>query len=574
MYGKRVYALFGLTIILVLILANCGSAETPSEEGTAIPVDSVPATPAPDEPVETPQTEPVTLRVGWLEPVDCWNPYALCESYYLHADLVADFFMAFGSTPNCDAEPRLYESWEIAEDGLSVTYNLFDGITFSDGTPVDAQAVVEFLEWTATSFPEFIGIPTVMEAAEVLDKYTFLIKTSVPVGRNFVEQDGTFNSLEPLHIWGELTIDEIFTFDPYPPIGTGPYTLTEWEPGSYLILDAREDYHRGKPPIDRIIVQIFTNADALLSSLRTGDIDLSQAGMPPETYDILVEEPNITVEERVAVDKYDLNFNVYPYGIKHKAIEDPVIREAIDYAINRQQLIDVALLGHGVLCPTNWACAPNGTDQVNPDLTVTPYDPDRAIQLLDGAGYLDNDGDGIRETTDGSPLEFRLFYELEDPPQITIADLLSGFMREIGIALDVQAMEYGEMSHGVLSGRDFDMVLIRNWTDSHATGKMDWFDTCWSADAGDVGRNFPGYCNEEVDELIYEAWYAIDEDVFTESLFKAQAIIYAERPYITLAGINRIQAYRNDHFEFPSGTCHANSGGMYSYLGIMEAIVK
>jgi peptide/nickel transport system substrate-binding protein len=287
-----------------------------------------------------------------------------------------------------------------------------------------------------------------------------------------------------------------------------------------------------------------------------------------------MENPNITVEERFAIDKYDLNFNVYPYGIKHPAIEDPVVREAIDYAINRQQLIDVALLGHGALCPTNWACPPNATDQINPDLTVTPYDPERAKKLLDEAGYIDNDGDGLRETSDGLPLEFRLFYQLEDPPQLTVADLLVGFMREIGIALEVQAMEYGEISHGVLTGRDFDLVLIRNFTDTHATGKMDWDDTCWSADAGDIGRNYPGYCDEEVDELIYEAWYAVDEVVFTEALFKAQEMLYQARPYISLVGINRIQAYRNDRFEFPMGTCHAHAGGMYSYLGIMGASVK
>jgi peptide/nickel transport system substrate-binding protein len=470
----------------------------------------------------------------------------------------------------------LVDSWEVSEDGFSTTIHLVEGITYSDGVAVNASVAASYIEWFAST-PElapWFGTTNFLTSAEALDERNVRITTEIPMGRSFVMADGLFMVLNSLAVWGDISGGELFTFQGFPPVGTGPYTVEEWEPGSYVIYEAREDYQREKPPIDRLIQQIFANPDALVSALLAGEIDLTQPRMPPETYDILVSAPNVTVEERVATEKYNLNFNMSPFGVRHPAVADLAVREAIDYAIDRQAIIDIALLGHGALCPTNWACAPNMVDQINPDLVVTPYDPAKANQILDEAGYTDIDGDGIRETADGLPLDFRLFYELEDPPQLTVSDMLSGYLAEIGIAVDVQALEHGEMVQGVLSERDFELVLFNMYTDMHGPGGMDYTGSCWAADAGPNGRNYPGYCNEDLDNLVYEAWYTLDEDVFYDSLYEAQALVAQERPYITIAGVNKIQAFRDDRFEFPFGICHELEGGMFSYMGIMNAVVK
>lgn len=130
--------------------------------------------------------------------------------------------------------------------------------------------------------------------------------------------------------------------------------------------------------------------------------------IPPETYDALVSDPNITVEEKEPFDGvlYWLVFNLYEGGLKHSAVDDPAVREAIDYAINKQQIVDVGLLGHGSLLPTGWI---GKTDvELNPEIEITPYDPAMAIQILDEAGYLDTDGDGVRETPEGDPVALPL----------------------------------------------------------------------------------------------------------------------------------------------------------------------
>jgi len=571
MKRKSLYNKMILGLMLLVLLAACGGTPTP----TAAPE----VEPPPDEgpaPTTLPEEdEPVVLRVGWLEPIDSWNPF-ISESFWTWGELVYDFWLAKGSDPSCTPESRLVETWEVSSEGSVTTLKLAEGITFSDGTPVDARAAADYIEYFAGNpdLAPWFGTMSFLDTVEVLDELTLKITTVEPLGRSFIANDGIYMALLPLSVWGELEGAEVYMIEAYPPLGTGPFEVTEYEPGNYAIYDARPEYHRGKPPIDRIIQIFYSNAEALVSALLSGEIDLSAGYMPPETYDTLMAAPHITVEERPATDKLNLYFNMSEFGVRHPAVADQAVRDAIDLAIDRQKVLDVALLGHGTLCPTNWACLPNMADQINPDLTVTPFDPAQANQILDDAGYLDTDGDGIRETPDGLPLNFRLNFELEDPPQLTVVDMLSADLGTIGIAVEPQALEHGEMAQGVLSERDFDLLIYNMYTDAFGPGGMDYAGSCWAADAGANGRNYAGYCNEDVDNLIYESWYSLDDETFYGSFFEAQAIIAGEKPFVTIVGRNKIQAFNNEKFEFPFGICHDVGGGMFGYLGIMDAVVK
>ena len=111
--------------------------------------------------------------------------------------------------------------------------------------------------------------------------------------------------------------------------------------------------------------------------------------------------------------------------------------------------------------------------------------------------------------------------------------------------------------------------------DSHDIdpASMDFWYSCWAADAGSGALNYPGYCDEEMDELVYEWWYATDPEARWEPMFRAQEILNQDRPIIILAGQNSLQAYRNDRFEFPFDTCDV-SLGMMSPQGLLNATVK
>lgn len=590
MKAQRTFIIFAIFLAVSMLLASCSSptpATTENENEVVQQTEEaepVQATEAPQAATESPTAateappasdEPVTLRVGWLRAIDCFNPNS-CKYIWEWGDLSYDMFVGKGSDDYCTAVPtRLLDGWKMSEDGKTWTLTLADNITYSDGTPFNAQAAADFLTWFSTNPNLAVVLPTTssFESVTVLDDKTLELKTKDPVP-SFQTADGKYFYATPLHIWNDVPEDQLFTYDLYPPVGTGPYTVAEYEPGSRLILEARDDYFRGKPPIDKIIVQFYANADALTNALLAGEIDMTPPQMPPETYDILKADPNVTIFEQEAARKYEMNFNLSPKGKQHPAVLDPKLREAVDFAIDKQQLVDIALLGHGKVCPTNVACAPTAGNQINPDLTATPYDPQVANQLLDEAGYVDSDGDGVREMPDGTPLNFRLYYQVEEVAELTMAEVVSDFLKDIGVSTEIEALEIGEMNVAALEQRDYDLLIRNNYTDILAANNFKYNLSCLAADLGTVLSNFSGYCNPDMDNLMWGSFAALNEADYTDLLFQAEAILNKERPFITLAGINKIQAYRSDRFEFPQQICFEPEAGLMSFEGVMNAKAK
>jgi peptide/nickel transport system substrate-binding protein len=567
--SKYLWLTVAALLVLALLLVSCGprAAPTTTAPGEA-PVQPTEEQVQPEE-VEK---EPVILRVGGLEDVDCWNPWS-CTSIWFFGHLVYEGFTDHGSaSTGCAGVPRLADSWEASEDGLTWTIKLHEGVTFNDGTPVTAQTIVDFVDWwNSTELITHVAETLSMESIEAIDDLTLQYTTGDPI-INSPDYDYIWWYMAPPGIWGELDDETLYSFESFPPVGTGPFVVTEHEPGSHVIYDAREDYYRGKPPIDRVVYQIYANNDALVSALLSGEIDLTLPFMPPESYEQLASGANVTVEEKPPGAWHELIFNMHPEGNKNAAIDDPKVREAIDYAIDKDKLIDVALFGHGITCATNWGCGPNYENELNPDLKVTPFDLGKAGQLLDDAGYVDTDNDGIRESPGGEPLVFGLSYQAEVPSQLVMADLIAGWLKEIGIEVDVEALELTTWYATILDERNFDMAID---TEPHDIdpASMDFWYSCWSADAGSGALNFAGYCNDEMDGLIYEYWYSDDLEGRWEPMFKAQEILNQDRPIIILAGQNSLQAYRNDRFEFPTDTCDVGLG-MMDPLSLLNATVK
>lgn len=579
--GILYWLMFAALLMLVLGLTACSPAatqepevatESPGEEMDEAEASTEEPSVMTEEPELEAEKEPVILRVGGLDDIDCWNPHS-CTSIWFYGHLVFEGFTDHGAaSKGCEGVPRLADSWEVSDDGLTWTVNLHEGITFNDGTPVTAQTIVDFIDWwNSTDLIYHTAETLSMESYEAIDDLTLQYTTLDPIV-NSPDYDFIWWYMGPPHIWGELDNDTLWGFESYPPVGTGPYVVTEHEPGSHVIFDAREDYYRGKPPIDRVVYQIYANNDALISALLAGEIDLTLPWMPPESYDQLSSASNVTVEEKHPGAWHELIFNMHPEGNKNPAIEDPKVREAVDYAIDKETLIDIALLGHGITCPTNWGCGPNYESELNPDLVVTPFDLAMANQILDEAGYMDTDGDGIRETPDGEPLAFRLTTQAEVPSQLVMADLIAESLSEIGIGVEVEVLELTTWYATILDERDFDMAID---TEPHDIdpASMDFWYSCWSADAGSGALNFAGYCNEEMDELVYAFWYSDDLEGRWEPMFQAQEMLNQDRPIVILAGQNSLQAYRNDRFEFPMDTCDVGLG-MMDPLSLLNATVK
>lgn len=560
-----------LIIIAAMLLGACAEdVAPPAPAATTVPDVEVPDVPDVEEPEVD---EPVVLRVGAMYPQDCWNPFS-CTGVWYFSHLVIEGFTDHGTTSSgCEGVPRLAETWEVSEDGRTWTIKLHEGITFSDGTPFNAETAKWNID-TLYQDPELVvwfAETLSLESVEVIDELTFSYTTFDPI-INSPDYDWQWWYMLSPSVWGDIRGTDVYMFEAYPPIGTGPYTVTEHVPGSYIIFDARDDYYRGKPPIDRFVYTLYSNADAIVSALISGEIDMTTPWLPPEVYDTLVDAPNITLEEKAPYSGTMtwLIFNMYEGGTRNPAIADPVVREAIDYAIDKQQLVDVALLGHGLVLPTGWVGV---TDiELNPDLEVTPFDMNMAAQLLDDAGYLDTDGDGIRETADGVPLVLNLVYGVDEPASFTMMDMITDWLGSIGIVVESAAYDVGSWNAVVLTEHDFDLAINAATHDIDAASMDFWF-SCWSADSGSNALNYPGYCNPEVDDLVYAYWYSDDPDGRWEFMYEAQRIMAEERPFITLAGANSIQAYRSDRFEFPLDTCDVGFN-MFGPEGLLNAVVK
>jgi len=515
---------------------------------------------------EESQEELVVLRVGGMSDVDGWNPWTNTSPYIL-GSLVLEGFTDHGpASEGFPAVPKLADSWEVSEDGLTWTIHLHEGIAFSDGTPVDANVVKEYLDWLSNDEMLFGYFATItnMVSVEVIDDLTLQYTNAEPMITS-AENDFPIIYILPPYIWSELG-EDVFTFDNAEMIGTGPYVISEYVPGSHVIFDAREDYYRGKPTVDRVIYKIYSNSDALVNALISGEIDLTMPDLPPEILDTLEENPNITIEEKFPLGTFDLAFNMSDSGTGHQALKDPAVRLAIDQAIDKHQIVDVVFLGHATAGPTNWAVGPYYEGKLNPDLTMTPFNPDAARQTLEDAGYFDTDGDGIRETSEGEPLEFRLLYAIDFPTSQTMSGMITDWLSEIGIKAEVESVDYGSLSYAVLDEQDYDMVIDSRISDPDPAAMDFWL----SAEMG--GFNTTGHVTPGLDDAILGYLYSTDEDSRWEEIYEAQRLLNEERLFIILAGTHQLQAYRNDRFIFPEDVAH-HGLGMLAPEGVLNVIV-
>ena len=579
MSGKPTTCILILLIISILVsLAGCGTsspgqATTPSDApATAVDASEPTEGPAPTEPAKQ---EPVILRVGDVRVVDCWNPFTCANFYYWFGLVLGNLMHAGPDDPSCAPIPYHAKTWQVSEDGLTWTFELYEGITYSDGEPFNAYVAKDLLEWWADSVLAYWQpFNLQVDSVEAVDETTFRVTTKVPIA-TFPSYDHHWLYLIPYHIWSAADPDELWTWENWPVVGSGPYVISDYQQGRHVILDAREDFYLGKPPIDRIVIQYYTNWDAVTQAFIAGEIDVTGFGVPAQYYEALKSAPFATVNEQPGTGSFILSLNSWEGegGDRHPAIGDIAVRTAIDYAIDKEQMVDLLLLGHGQTCPFAHVCDPPMTGEVNPALAVTPLDIDKANQILTEAGYIDTNGDGIRETPDGDPLVFRLYFDVFFPELSTAADILRDKLSQIGIAVETEAMELGTLNEKLKISHDFDLGMYYADFDIDPLN-MDFSYTCWSAESG-VG-NRSGYCSAEFDEALTAYATTPDREQSVQHLYQAQAIAAAARPLIALASKNGIQAYNHDRFSFPDKLCPSGtaSAGVWGFPYILSAEAK
>jgi len=521
----KLLTIMGFLTLLVIVLAACAPKATPTVS---------------DATEEPPEAEPVVLRVGATTIWDAINPATGWESYtlrYLFHDGLIEW------TELTSFEPGLAESWTVSDDELVWTFKIREGLTFHDGTPCTAEDVA----WSLNLLMEGMIGPlelyvTGFEEVIALDTTTVQITISEPTALMLTARLH-YAWILPRSVWEGMTYDDIMEFeDPAAVIGTGPYKLVEYVEDEYMIIEAFENYYRGKPVIDRIVIQQYATEDAMVQALLAGEVDMIDE-VPYTAVEPLLAEENVEVVIMDSISLDDLVINAHANGTQPASLNDPAVRLAIDYAIDKQEIIDVGYAGFGEVAGS--ILPPAFGDWVSPNIQPLPHDLDEANRILEEAGYTDSDGDGIREDADGNPLEYRLYSE-ELGSAARILEIISDNLAQIGISAPPTLMDGDSLYDLLEPDWDFDMILWGWGWDPDP----DFAVFCFTCMAIEDYLSDVGYCNEEYDDIFFEQGITTDSEARKQLIWEAQEMLFRDRPYINLVYPKMIQAYRSDRFTF------------------------
>jgi peptide/nickel transport system substrate-binding protein len=547
MKGRLWARIIPALVVLTLLATACGA---PAASPTTAPVTSeeVPAAAA-----------PVVLRIGMSGSPDSRNPGNawLTEAFDL-MELVYDSLVYLDFAGNY--HPELAESWTVSDDGLTWTFTIRDGVLFSDGTPLTAEDVaftlLAYRDWGEFGYQS--GYTLHFADVQATDPRTVVLTLDMPIGN--LESQLLFCYILPQHIW-EPYADDVsaaVAFENADMIGSGPFRLVEFRQGEYYRLAANKQHYLFPPVVDEVIFQTYSNQDALVQALRAGEVDLITE-MPNTVFGALQGEANITAVHGAARSLRDYIFNVIAPedcpveegGIcsGHPALRDPVVRQAMAHAVDKQQIIDVALLGLGT---PGIGLVPQALgDWFASELLAEDYDFDiaEANWMLDEAGYLDSNGDGIRECPadmdcGGRSLDIVMQIPSDIGSGAREAELLSAWWAQIGIKMTPQVLESDTVTANCCPAFDFDMLL---WGWGPDPDPSFILSVLTSAEIP-TGMSETGYNNPEYDRLFAEQTAELDHARRVEMVHEMQRMMLEDLPYIIPYYDEGVQAFRSDRF--------------------------
>lgn len=520
-------------LCLALALAACGPAGAPTGD------------------------EPVVLRVGIGGAPDSRNPGNgyLTEAYDLY-ELVYDTLISIDFAANY--HPELAESWTGSDDGLTWTFTLREGAVFSDGTPLTAEDVaftlLAYRDWE--SFGYLSGYAAYFADVQAPDERTVVLTLSEPIGN--LESQLVFCYILPRHIWEPFAgdLDAALEFENEQMIGSGPFRLIEYRQGEFYRLEANHEHYLNPPVIDEVIFRTYANQDALVQALRAGEVDMITE-LPNTVVASLRNEANISLHHGASRGFRDYIFNlsspescpVDDGGVcsGHPALRDLVVRQAMAHAIDKQQLIDVALLGLGApglgLVPVALG------DFFAADLQDYPFDLELANRLLDEAGYLDTNNDGIRECPAGMDCGGRqLDIVMQIPSDLSSgpreAELLSAWWAQIGIRMTPQVLEPDTVTANCCPAFDFDMLMWGWASDPDPSFIL----SILTSQEIPTGLSETAYSNPEYDRLFAAQAVELDDARRVQLVHEMQRIMLEDLPYIIPYYDEEVQAFRSDRF--------------------------
>jgi peptide/nickel transport system substrate-binding protein len=496
----------------------------------------------------SPSAAKIVLKVGNTQDVDSLNPFIgysvpAYEVYHLNYDMLT------GYKPNGDVAPEIADSWSNTPDFLTWTFKIHPGINWQDGVPLTAKDVAFTYNYIIQNDLSAFSTYTVnMKKAVAVDDTTvkfYLTKPKANILRMWIP-------IVPEHIWSKISgkaASNSFQNNP-PIIGSGPFQTVEFKKSGFTRMVAYKGYWKGAPKIDELIFENYTNQDTMTMDLKAGNLDVA-FGVPVAQFNALKSEPGIKAQ--AADQKYlvELAFNAYasPNSQANPVLQDIKFRQAVSWAVDKSKIVATCMggyadVGQSVLVPsTDDAWTPTDTEKF-------AYDPEKAKQLLDAAGYKDSNGDGVREDKQGKPIKLRLWTRSESPEQQRAGKLIAGSFESIGIGIELAVMNDGSISDGIWTYKgstyapNYDL-FIWGWSGNidpdymladFITSQIEmWNDCCWS--------------DKQYDSLYQQQASEMDAAKRKDQVTQMQQIFYQQAPYAVLYYPKALIAYNTAKWE-------------------------
>ena len=519
-----VLAVVALTLCVVPLAANADSASpSPAADGKLV------------------------YRLGITQGYDGFNPFAhwsgpTWDTFRLCYNFLTWYDEDYKPTPDLASE------WSTSPDGKVWTFTIREGMKWSDGEPLTANdiaytynRILETEHWAYIQY--LVGVQNV----EAPDDTTLVITCDKPNAGMLA----LYIPILPEHVWKDVADDDLENYKNIPLVGSGPFVLDEVKKDKWVKLVPNPDYPEelgGPPKLDEFWYIFSQNMDSMVQDFKAGNLE-AIVDWPASYYEDLKSMAGTTVSKAPAIGFVELGFNCWDDKASkgNPLLLDVAIRQAVNYAIDKQSIVDTSMGG----------LAPAGTSLISPvqgiwhyqvpeDQQYT-YDPEKAKQILEDAGYSDTDGDGVREDAKGNKLEFRFSAFNEYPEQQAAAKKIAAYCDDVGIKLKLDMMDEGAFSDEAYNNANDDM-FIWSWRGDIDPGFMlSTFTTEQILNWGDSN-----YSNPEYDQLYDDQAQALDPEDPSDPTQRAevvhdmQAILYRDSPYIILWYNINLQAWRTD----------------------------
>ena len=415
----------------------------------------------------------------------------------------------------------LAESWDIENEGKLLRFHLRKDVTWHDGEKFDAHDVMFTYKTiidpkTPTAYG---GKYKLVKQARLIDKNTIEFTYDKPLAPALISW-GALQMLPEHLLKGKDISSSPLTRTP---VGTGPFKFKKWKTGANITLETNETYFDEKPYILGINYRVIPDQNTQFMELKAGNIDIM--GLSPLQYLRQTDKPafvNMYAKYKFLADGYTyLGFN-----LNRKPFDDCRIRQAIAYAINKQEIIKGVLLGLG-----EEATGPYkpGTPWYNPGVAKYPYEPEKTLAILKELGFEDHDGDGIVDK-DGKPFSFTIITNQGNALREKTAQIIQQRLKTVGIGVKIRIIEWTVFLKEYVNPGNFDAVIL-GW---NILQDPDLYNVWHSSNTVKGGLNFIGYKDPEVDDLLEKGRHTFDTEKRRKCYFRIQEIMAEQQPYVFL----------------------------------------